>query len=524
MDTKKTMLLLLLIGVIIIALRALPAIINGVTDPEAMVAFAAMNITVQNNYVLPHYVTNLTSSPPYQFRFTEAPFQVYVVTVPYYFLHSVLPILETAYLVKAAFVAVSVLVIILFCKRITGGYKAAVFATALFAIYPTANAIQSLAEWTGDFFLPILLTASILLLIYAKDNYRDRKKLIMFGALSIILLAGSYLSWRGGAFAIVSYAVVLFFLGVNAMLKDARKTFAVTLVAGAAVYLLFVHTIIQQSGSFVPQVILVVLTQQNYDVILKSSLILTILRHANIVGIAIGFALSGMLVFLSAFRFIKQKNGEIIGILLLLIVLAVPLALQVQRFVSLMVIEVAIVSGIALSQIKSKKVMAAFCVLIIAYGLISVSEMLATPSILYASPDYHAAMLWVSHNTPANSLFLTDYLDAEAVQYWGNRSVYGTSWWNPSAITSFSDFLYTSPCNGSYLTATDANYIIINRFWCDTVVNVSLCEDVSAQYNLTAARSDNTIGELELTNPVACGSKELSLVYENNATRIFNIS
>ena len=518
---KGIIIVFVLLAAITLSFRALP-LINGFVGSESMVAFAAMNFTVQNNYILPQNITNLTSSPPYQFRFTEAPFLVYAVTVPYHYLHPLLTILEIAYLIKSLFIILSILIIIFFCKRITGGYKAGMLAVGLFAVFPTANFIQGFLEWNGDFFLPILLLASIICLILARESWERTNwhlsSTALFSCLSIILLIGATISWRGGEFALVSYAAVLLFIILNSILKNTRKAFGIVFTIGVVAWFFFARTDIQNTGS-----ILIVLTQQMYSNLNVSILANAYKDIATIVIALIGFTIAGALVFLGAIEFFKKKNIELFGIILLLMVIAIPVALQDSRFASLMVIEVAIIGGIMLSLINSKRLLLGFCILIALCGVTTVMQIITTQALFYSSPSYHSAMQWIESNTPANSLFITDYLDSAAIQYWGNRSVYGTSWWNDN-ISSFPDFLYTTPCNATYLIKSMANYMVINKFWCTSnASSTTPCETLLVQYNLNTSPTSTTFDQLEYGNVTACGSLQLNLTYQNNQTRIYRI-
>jgi hypothetical protein len=483
-----------------------------------MWVFTAVNKTIQNGYAFPTD-GNFTGG----FQFHESKWQVLIITMPYRCLRGMLTILQTAYMVKLSFVLLSILLIAWAAKEITGTYKASIWSLALFAVYPTAELMQQIPMWVGDFFTSILLLAAVLLLYLAKKSYRQKWKSLIYAMLSIVFLITAYSIWNGGIYAVAAYSLVLVYLLVSSWLRDIKKALILSLVATGIAYLVCAvspYSVFLFRGLPIYPNILPLLSQQLFS----NWNNFTFFTIPGSIGITIfGAMISSILVILALSDFLHGKGDELLGILLLLIAIGLPMALTDLRFNSLIIMEIAIVSGISISRIESRMSMLMFFLLIVVCGIIIITEAGAQAPIFSSTPAFHSAMAWANGNTPPDSLFLTDVNDGISVEYWSNRSVYSTYWYgSANDWHGFSDWLFSPECNSGYLLSTKADYLIINRFWLPINATTGW-EYIEMQYNLTIKPSNSTLLELENATMASCGNATLELAYRNGLTSIYRI-
>lgn len=480
--------------------------------------------------------------------FNESWLQVYMITIPYAALKPFLSLTETLYAVKAVLVLFSGVIVYLLGKELVGK-RSGYLSMLLFAVSPIAIYTQSLGVWTGDVIAPVLLAASTLFLLYAKNSYGTRAA-YLWGALSVISLFIAYVSWNGGLYAVATYTFIIVLLVLKRFIGN-RLAFLLGSAATILVFLAFVfsgfntqglNNIITVGGVDL-QNVAQFLANNNYSLYGSGAV-------TNPVNLVItppyqyllyaGFAISTLLIIATTYFFIirppqEHPNYNAFLALWVLYLIAIMIALANRRFDSLAIIPIAILAGTGLDLLlkyteKRPRIFTATAfvfTLLIMYvisGDIFQINNAFPPTDLGVS--YLLTMNWISQFTPTNATFLTNVYDEAPIQYFGSRQSAIDGWggglWNlaynasqQKASRMFDNFLFSPSCNSTYLQSTHADYLVIDRFW----LYPGYIENKSA--NGTNMQDIMNNKEIQMS----CGNTKLVLSYESvdNNTMVYEI-
>lgn len=522
-DIRKLSILLILL-VFVLATRIYPLIRGDITNLETLDTMLVIKqFALGNTHII----------------FNESWLQVYFVTIPYALLGSFLDIIQTMYVVKATLIIFSALIVYLFGKEL-GGQRAGYLALLLFAVSPIAIYTQSLGLWTGDAITPIFLAAAILFLLYSKTNL-NKKDFYLCGILSIFFLILAYASWNGGIYAIVTYCFVLILLIVQIFIKSQSKVILIGAMLIGAAFLIYIPSPynigVFSGGNYaggIVDTVIQFITNNNYSMYgsgaatnppdLKINMLYYFL-------LPVGFLTSFFLIIITLYIFqhkVKEdrKKDAFIAVVVIYIISTV-IALSYRRFDSLDIIPTAVLSGTGLDLIlehtetKStyRYIKFAFAILILIVFAGSILQVIDAQYPTDLTNDYLSTMQWISSSTPQNATFLTNIFDEAPIVYYGNRQSAidgwnGGAWIIPANASKFDNFLFTQSCNGTYLKSTNADYLIVDRFW--------LYPGYIEKRNVNGTNMKNLVdGNFQIN----CGVVTLLLVYESsyNITKIYRI-
>lgn len=519
---------LILLILLVIATRIYPLVRGGITNLE----------TLDTMLVIKQFAHGNT-----QIFFDESYIQVYLVTVPYSVLRGFLSVQQTMYVVKAALVLLSSLIVYFFSKEI-GGTRAGYLALLLFAVSPLAIYTQSLGVWTGDVISPIFLSGAILFMLYANKEISS-KSMYLHAAASIFFLVVAYASWNGGVYAVITYIFTFLLIAFKKLINSTALVLLFGVVALSIAFLIYIPSPynmgVFSGGNYaggILQTIIQFASNNNFSLYGTGDV-----RNPSDLGanplynllLPIGFLTSTFLIALAVYSFLrKNKAGSedfsFISAIAIYLIAAV-IALSDRRFDSLAILPIAILSGSGLSilidNVKANPhhhqyIKFIFLVLIILVLIGSIVQIIEAQYPTDLTFDYTSTMQWIRQNTPSNATFLTNIFDEAPIIYYGNRSSAIDGWngglWGriPSnRVARFDNFLFAHQCNSTYLNSTGANYLIVDKFW--------------LFYGFILARNTNGTNMQQLIQNnnfyTACSGLNLFLVYESgqNLTRIYLI-
>ena len=519
---------LILLILLVIATRIYPLVRGGITNLE----------TLDTMLVIKQFAHGNT-----QIFFDESYIQVYLVTVPYSVLRGLLSIQQTMYVVKAALVLLSALIVYFFSKEI-GGNRAGYLALLLFAVSPLAIYTQSLGVWTGDVISPIFLSGAILFMLYANKKFGS-KSMYSYAAASIFFLVVAYASWNGGVYAVITYLFALFLIALRKLINSTAQVLLFGVVALSIAFLIYIPSPynigVFSGGNYVGgifQTIIQFASNNNFSLYGTGDV-----RNPSDLGasqlynllLPIGFLTSTFLIAIAAYSFLRKNKAAseeysfISAIVIYLI--ATVIALSDRRFDSLAILPIAMLSGVGLNLLidnvkadtrryqYTKFIFSILIILVLIGSIIQIIKAQYPTDLTY---DYTSAMQWIRQSTPSNATFLTNIFDEAPIIYYGNRSSAIDGWngglWGrfPSnRIARFDNFLFAPQCNSTYLNSTGANYLVVDKFW--------------LYYGFIQARNTNGTNMQQLIQNnnfhTTCGGLNLLLVYESgqNLTRIYSI-
>ncbi len=519
---------LALLLLLVLATRVYPLIRGSITNLE----------TLDTMLVIKQFALGNTG-----IFFNESWLQVYLVTVPYALLKAFLSVSEMMYLVKALLVTMSALVVYLFGRMLTGRDIAGYLALILFAVSPLAIYSQSLGLWSGDVIASALLSASVLLLLYAIRDYSgNRRRSYIYAVLSVAVLVIADKSWNGGVYTLVTYAFTLLALAIwkgSGRMSRTLLTSILFMTIAFMVYIPSQYNIGVFNAANYQGGIRQTLTQflANNDYSLYGSGAVT--NPVNIKMSAfyyallpIGFFASTFLVAIAVYFFATgrgegQGNNAFLAVTVMYAIGAV-IALSYRRFDSLAIIPIAILSGAGLDFLlrnirdpglhKYAKLAFAAIILVVFAGSVVQVAQAGFPTDL--TVDYLSTMKWISVYTPPHATFLTNVFDEAPIQYFGNRASAIDGWngglWQfpANASVRFDNFLYAPSCNSTYLRSTGASYLVVDSFW------------LYQGYIRFASVNGTNLKNLATGGfNIGCGNLTLVLVYESgdNITRVYKI-
>lgn len=475
--------------------------------------------------------------------FNESWLQVYLITMPYALLKAFMNVSETLYLVKALLVTVSAFVVYLFGKMLTGRDSAGYLALILFASSPLAIYSQSLGVWSGDVIASVLLSASVLLLLYAiRERGSDRRRSYIYAVLSVAVLVIADKSWNGGVYTLVTYAFTLLALAIWKGSGRMSKTLLTSILLIALAFTVYIpsqynigvfNAANYQGG--IRQTVTQFLANNDYSLYGSGAVTnpINIKMSAFYYALLpIGFFTSTFLVAIAVYFFTMGKgkvyqNHAFLAVAVMYAIGAV-IAISYRRFDSLAIIPIAILSGagldLLLSNIKTprlhkyaKLAFAAIILMVFAGSVMQVAQA-GFPTDL--TVDYLSTMKWISTYTPPNATFLTNVFDEAPIEYFGNRASAIDGWngglWQfpANASVRFDNFLFSPSCNSTYLRSTGASYLVVDSFWLyPGYVRSSSVNGTNLQNLATGGFN------------IGCGNLTLALVYESgdNITRVYKI-
>lgn len=517
--------LLILLILLVLATRIYPLIRGSITNLETLNTMLVIKQFAHGN-------TNII--------FSESWLQVYLVTIPYSVLRGFLGVAQTMYVVKAALVVFSSIIVYFFGKEL-GGKNAGYFALLLFAVSPLAIYAQGLGVWSGDVIAPVFLSASILFMLYANANL-GKKVFYLWAALSASFVILAYMSWDGGAYAIVTYMFALLLIGLQALIHDRPKVLLIGAVFIAIAFLLYIPSPynigVFSGGNYAGGISQTALQLfSNSDLSQYGSGAVTNppdVSSAFAAFFPAGFFTSTVLILASLYFFLRKEkaisNARAFIAVTVMYLIATVIALSYRRFDSLDIIPIAILSGAGLNGILNKTkpnpkafsfVRLVFAIFILIVLLGSVLQVLKAGYPTDLTNDYLSSMQWIAQYTPANATFLTNIFDEAPIIYYGNRQSALDGWngglWgriSANEINNFDNFLFAPKCNSTYINDTRANYLVVDKFW--------LYPGYIKQGNVNGTNMKTLVdGNFE----IPCGDLTLSLVYNSgyNITKIYKI-
>ncbi len=447
---------------------------------------------------------------------------IYMAVVPYWLLQGLIPLQVVFYGEIMAFVLLGGLVAYLLARRLLDA-RAGLLAIVLLAVYPTAEVAQT--NWLGDLFAPILLLASLLLLLWAVDAHDrwewDRFFLLMLASAFTIVMAWGI--WSGGFYAVVIWCFAILFLWLRRY-ADFRTSFAVMLLLGVAAYGIYILVgSIDGIGSGYISVtpyytIELTFMTQDYPFIANGA------YAYQGVGLLPDMALSLMAMLLGAWYMLRgtalQKDG--VAVLLLAYLLISPYPLSEMRYNSLIILPLAVLGGIGISSQRRFNGLGWNVLIVIGLGCLVAS--VATSAIApYQTAGFLRAMGWVRNNTPSNSIFVSHSSETGPIEYYGNRTAY------PAPIYStfpqqrpFNNFLLSRACNLSYFRGSNASYVEVESNWHPDDYYWAWL-DLPAQTNLSDPSFDGSNLQALLSgDALSCDNVTLAPVWLNY-TYIFKV-
>lgn len=531
---RKIVIALIFISMIAISLRLIPLIQGQFIDSDSMAAILTIKQAIATHTI---YAPELLAGfPAHPYYYAEQGVVEAIVNF-YNLTGGVLGIFGTAYVLDAIMICLSVVVIYLFAKKLMHDKTAGVFAAILYTISITGIYIQAFNRFAGDSYMPILFLSSILLLLYALDEHKIARKLMLMVG-SLIVLALAFFVWAGGEYAIAAYIVVALALVLNTRIKRMGVTLLLiiilTIIGWAAIYATNVAGIAQSLGNFPTGTALYIGMAQMVAQNIPQNYGLSPFYYGLLTGnfieavpywmfLAATFLSSTFLAVIAICKF-KPANKEeqrTYLTLLTLVIFGSSFGLVLMR--GLFYLPIVILGGAAFT-VKLNKRSPILLFIIIGTMLIALSfnfiNIAMTPVYQTLTPEYHSTMLWIANNTAQNATFLTWAGDGTPLEYWANRTSYSDTNIGdyPLVITQFQQFLFAQALNFSYLDAVHPDYLLVNHYW---IMN-------GLQYldNYTNRSINGT--NLQLIEQgyamiTSYNGTDLMLVYDQNGTAIYRV-
>lgn len=525
-QTKKTAIYFIFLLILAIAIRLIPYFTFGLfNDGYAVYVTIAAKDAIANGYI-PAPLASLTAGP-----WAEQGL-VYLIISFYYIFGHFLSLIQTMFLIKFAFTAISAMTIYLFAIKLSNSRKTGLIALLLYAVSNIAMLLDSFEYWYGDAFTPILSVISLLLLIYALES-RNWKR-IACGCGSVLSLIAAYLIWNGGMYALIAYGITLSSIYMLRKGYAKSRIAAMTLIGLAsltAIYVLLpalIQAIAPQAYS-TPQFLLFS-DYPNFNILLGIPMVAGQFYTMVLSGYswhlpfsAVIFAMeaiAGFIVFtlmalLTIKRFdlsqatLTQRYAYLALAMPLLFSIPFSLLPSAFRYNSLSYIPI-----IILAAVSFKDYLLPILYLYAVAGI--VMTVFFTGQLGIFHDPYMKAVAWIRNNTSQNSTFFTydDY--CLPIAYYDNRTCMDPQ----QGSNLFAVFLSQKAYNFSIINESNPDYIVISSdFWDPN--NAMPSSFIAASINQSITGNDTNLALLERGS--LSSQSGLDEVYGTNSTKIYKV-
>lgn len=407
---------------------------------------------------------------------------------------------------------------------------ASLLAATIYAFLPAALSRGMAGMWRGEVAVPILLGFSALMLI---KWYSNRKPL--YAIASIILFVACIVWWNGGAYVLLSLAILTVGYLVFRLLKSRsspllsnRAAHIAALMIAALGSLAAFHYYSASVGLQSTLNIALTVTEQ------MSPTILSLIYYYAIW--VLFFALAGVMI--AAYYENSEKFDMAQYVLFAMFIPSFFLQLLAIRWSALFALPVAIYGAYGLyavfkvfkpsPTIVLGTTMAAIIILIgfgwlFAWGTVPQGGL---------DPQIVSAVSWLNNNTSSNSLVMTLWVDGPAVEAIGNRESYSDSIQGGTQMPAFGQFLFAKAGNYTYLNKTlnrsKPNYLLVRGYWLANESIALIVESGHSIYlNNNSGQFLNTTNVQQLINGTNLqwfvnGTAPFKKVYDNNASKESN--
>lgn len=529
---KRSVLIFVLILLLALSIRAVFLLRGPFNTDASMAAVLTMRQAIANNYTIGP--DPLAHFPQHHYSFVEKGI-VYLAILPYRML-PFLGLFGTMYLIKILFIILASGIVYVFTKKVTSSRKAGLLSMLLYAVSQTGSYTESFSRWKGDAFVPILLTFSVLALLYILDMPKEKNAIrIIIAAVALGSLILCAAVWNGGIYAYAAFSFAVIGIALSYFAKKQRIILPIMVLLLILAWRILPMTGIQKSINLqldmqpasiigaIPEIL-----GQLEPLAYQTSL----LYHNSLLyalWVIIGFLGSFALVFITILKFAfkdhtnNEKRAYLAALSLLLF--GIPFAIISTTWNSLIYLPVSILAGSSialLSESGRKKLLKIIVFAIPLIVIFTLYQIITTPIYEGISSQFHRQLLWVSEYTPANATFLAFGGDGTAIQYWANRTTFEDSNIadNLSEMAAYYNFLYARAGNFSYLREVRPDYLLLHDI---PYYNGSIFNGSNIQYLIEFALSNHTSFYYDKVNFLAL-YVNFSMTNQENRTIIYRLS
>ncbi len=469
-------------------------------EPDVYAYYSVAQQTIANNLT----ITSQLSGFPLHNPYNEMPGLVYMAI---FFSWVTGNLAASMLLLPVVFAFFEMIIVYMLAQKLSGNRYMALLAMLLFALMPGAAYKNVAGEWRGESFVPLFLGAALLLLMYAYER-RDGR----LYALSVVPLALSVWTWKGGIYAIAVVAV----LAILYLVYMWRRSLVHVLAAGSLLslvgFLAFAHA--GSTGIYTVTTALDTIAELQ-----PPTATFLVIQF----GLAIGLAPVGALLYALKDRYKTRGNDwdTAFAFIALFSLFAVTMALQMNalRYMTLVAMPISIFAAYSVfvfyTEPQKRRIWTGLLLVLV----IAVAALLAGAQAPSWSPgtvnqQFMDALAWVHNNTAANATFLTNWPDGSLVEGVAQRQSYSDSVFGIGAAwRQFPDFLFARQGNLSYLSHIKPDYVLVRRYW------VGEAGAMALEGNLSEDSTLNGTNFMALENGTPL--QNLTLVYRNNDTLIY---